>query len=651
MTVAHKVNGCCPLDCQDTCAWVATVEGGQVVRVEGARDHPFTRGTLCAKVNDYEKRTYGPDRLLYPLKRTGSKGSGQFEQISWDKAIDTIANRFQEIIDKHGPEALMPLNYLGSMGVVQRQALMRLFHTLGATQFHGNICGAAGAVLDAEGHPQGFDPEEMVLSRLIILWGSNDLTTCHHHFYFMKEARRRNGARLICIDPRLTRTGKACDEHFQIRPGTDMILAYGMAQVMLEEGLADLEFAGEVASDLDNYIQQVSEWTPDRVAAICGLEADEVKRLAREFGTARPAVIRSGIAPQQSVHGEAFVRSISALVIFGGHWRQPGGGLMIDASPVFYDEQAARPDLMPGEPRSLDMARLGEILTSQSLEPPIMGLMIWGTNPAVVQPNVGLTREGLARDDLFTVVLEHFLNDTARYADIVLPSTTQLEHFDIQGAWGHHYISLNHPAVPPLGEAKSHGEVMRLLAKSMGLRHPALQESDEQIAASALPPEVNLDRLKAQGWVKQSPGRPEFGPERAKLRLAGGMPEPVAPPDTEMLQLLMPKSHYFLNSSFANMSRQRKAERRPTLEMSPDDAAAQGLSDGAEITIKNSQGEFKAWLKVTDTIRPGVVALPGKWWSLPAGTGALANILTPSSWSPGGQPAYNETFVEVRGVT
>ncbi len=651
MTVAHKVKGCCPVDCQDTCAWVATVEDGQVVRVEGARDHPFTRGTLCAKVNDYQKRTYGPDRLLYPLQRTGSKGSGQFEQISWDTAIDTIANRFQQIIDKHGPEALMPHNYLGSMGVAQRQALMRIFHALGASQFHGNICGAAGGVLAAEGHPIGFDPEEMALSHLIILWGSNDLTTCHHHFYFIKEARRRNGARLICIDPRLTRTAKACDEHLQIRPGTDMILAYGMAQVMLEEGLPDLEFAGEVASDVDDYIQQVSEWTPDRVAAVCGLEADQVKRLALDFGNARPALIRSGIGPQQSVHGEAFVRSISALAIFGGHWRQPGGGLFIEDAPVFYDARAARPDLMPGEPRSLDMARVGEILTNQRLDPPIMGLMIWGTNPAVVQPNVALTREGLAREDLFTVVLEHFLNDTARYADIVLPSTTQLEHFDIQGSWGHNYISLNHPAVPPLGEAKSHGEVMRLLAKSMGLCHPALQESDEQIAASALPPEVDLGRLKAQGWVKQSPGRPEFGPERAKLRLAGGVPEPVAPPDTKMLQLLTPKSHYFLNSSFANMSRQRRAARRPTLEMNPVDAAARGLSDGTAITVKNSQGELNVWLKVTDTVRPGVVALPGKWWSLPAETGALANLLTPSAWSPGGQPAYNETFVEVSGAT
>lgn len=647
MAKVQQVKGCCPLDCQDTCAWVAHVENGRVIRVEGAPDHPFTRGVLCAKVNDYQERTYAPDRLLHPLRRAGPKGSGRFERITWHEVLETIATHFSQIIEKYGPEALMPLNYLGSMGVVQRRALMRLFHALGATRFHGSVCGAAGNVLEAEGHPRGFDPEEVVHSRFILLWGANILTTSHHHWYFMKEAGKRHGARIICIDPRRTRTANACDEHLSIRPGSDSVLAGGMARVMLEEGLADLEFARGVASDFEAYCEQVRPWTPDRVANVCGVKAADVVRLAREYGRARPAAIRCGIGPQQTVHGEAFVRSLSALAIVGGHWRLPGGGLFIEAYPVIYESRAARPDVAPGNPRSLDMARLGEHLTNKDLAPPIKGLMIWGTNPAVVQPNAGLVRQGLAREDLFTVVLEHFLTDTARYADVVLPSTTQLEHFDLQGAWGHHYISVNNPAIPPLGEAKSHGEVMRLLARRMGLAHPALQESDEEIAAAALPPAVDLETLKANGWYKSSPGRPAFGTERGKLRLAGGVPKPTRPPAPGMLQLLTPKSHYFLNSTFGNMLRQRNAMKRPTLDMNPEDAKERGLEDGQAVVIQNAQGALQVWLRVTDSVHPGVVSLPGKWWSVPGETGAVANLLTPSAWSPGGQPAYNETFVEV----
>ncbi len=271
--------------------------------------------------------------------------------------------------------------------------------------------------------------------------------------------------------------------------------------------------------------------------------------------------------------------------------------------------------------------------------------MIWGTNPAVVQPDVGRVREGLRREDLFTVVLEHFLNDTTRYADIVLPSTTQLEHFDIQGSWGHHYISLNHPAIAPLGQAKSHGAVMRLLAQRMGLGHRALQESDEQIAASALPDDVDLETLKTSGWLKKSPGKPSL--HDAKLRLTEDIPQPVGPPQAGQLQLLTPKSHYFLNSSFANMPRQRKAERRPTLDMNPSDAAERGLSDGQQVLVRNEQGTLTVWLSVTEAMHRGVVSLPGKWWSVPPETAAVANMVTPSSWSLGGQPAFNEAFVEV----
>lgn len=644
---AMLIKGCCPLDCQDSCAWVAQVDAGRVIRVDGAGDHPFTRGTLCAKVNDYQARTYAPDRLLYPLRRTGAKGSGAFERISWDVALDTIAARFSRIVQEDGPEALLPVHYLGSMGVLQRHALMRLFHVLGASRCHGSICGAAGNAVAAAGHPRGFDPEDIVHSRFVLVWGANLLTTSHHHFHFLKEAKRLHGARLVCIDPRRTMTARACDEHISIRPGTDHALAAAMAHVMLDEGLADLAFARQTAVDLDAFSDSIRPWTPGRAAETSGVPAARIVTLAREFAAARPATIRSGIAPQQTVGGETFVRGLSALAILGGHWQHPGGGLFIEAAPVLHERAAARPDLGP-RARSLDLARLGEHLTSTSLTPPVKALIVWTMNPAVDQPNVGLVRAGLARSDLFTVVLEHFMTDTARYADLVLPSTTQLEHFDVQGAWGHHYISANNAAIPPVGEARSHSDIMRLLARRMGLDHPALQESDDEMAASTLPPGVSLGQLCQEGWHKAAPPAPAWG--RLTLRLSGDE-SPSAAPGTDRLQLLAPKSMYFLNSSFGNMPRQRRSMKRPTLEMHHEDAARRGLVHDQEVLVRNAQGTLRAWLHVSDEIHPGVVALPGKWWATPHATSAVVNVLTPSAWSPGGQPAYNDTSVEVVSAT
>jgi anaerobic selenocysteine-containing dehydrogenase len=643
MTDRRLVKGCCPHDCQDTCAWVAHVEDDRVVRVEGAREHPFTRGVLCAKINDYQMRTYAPDRLLFPLRRTGPKGAGEFERISWDSALEIIASRFRAIIAEHGGEALLPLNYLGSMGVVQRRALMRLFHALGASQQTGSICGAAGNVLEAEGHPRGFDPEQIAESRMIIVWGANILTTCHHHWHFIEEARRRHSATVVCVDPRRTRTAERCDRHLAVRPGTDRFLAAGMAHVMFEEQLVDTDFAA-VATDVDALRAEVAPWTPTRTSDACGIAAEDVVRLAREFATARPATIRSGIAPQQTTSGEAFVRSLSALAILGGHWSRPGGGLFIEASPVLHEGRAARPDLAPRPTRRLDLARLGDNLTSTTLAPPIKGLMVFGTNPAVVQADVTRVRAGLARDDLFTVVAEHFLTDTARYADVILPSTTQLEHFDINGAWGHHYVSVNNAAIAPLGETKSHGEMMRLLAARMGLAIPALRESDEEIARSALPDDISLETLKAEGWKKTFPARPDF--TNGTLRVSG-FTDGDAPRRDDRLQLLTPKAHYFLNSSYVNLARQRRGMDRPTLDMNVSDAAARNLSDGDRVTIRNAQGSVTAWLRVGDSVRSGVVSLTGKWWSHPPETSAVTNVLTPSAWAPGGQPAYNDTFVEV----
>lgn len=643
---ATFVRGCCPLDCQDTCSWLAQVENGRVVRVEGRKDHPITRGALCAKVNDYQERTYASDRLLHPLRRVGPKGEGRFERISWDDALDLIAERLRAVIAGDGPEAILPVNYFGSMGVVQRRALMRVFHALGASRFHGNVCGAASAVLANDGQPIGFDPEDQVHARFVLMWGSNLLSTAHHAFHFIDQARKRNGARVVAIDPIRTRTARVCDEHVSIRPGTDGVLAAGMARVMLAEGLADLEFAGSVVDDLDEFRSSVERWTPDRVEAETDVPAETVVRLAREFAVARPALIRCGVALQQTVGGEETVRTLSALAILGGHWKVKGGGLFVEASPVLDNVAAERRDLRPSEGRSLDMARLGEHLTNPDLDPPIRALVVWTMNPAVTQIDAGSVRRGLLRDDLFTVVIDHFMTDTARYADVVLPSTTQLEHFDILGSWGHHYISLNEPAVAPLGESLSHGEIARCLAARLGLAHPALRESDEEIAASALPPGITLEMLRERGFVKSPPNPPRF---EHRVRITGNVDAPPRPvPGT--YQLLTPKSHFFLNSTFANMPRQRGAMGRPTLEMHPADAAQAGLADGDQVEIANERGALRAWLKVSDGLHRGVVDLPGKWWAEPTETSAVANLLSGPAWAPHGQPAYNDVFVEVRRV-
>jgi anaerobic selenocysteine-containing dehydrogenase len=649
MAERHSVKGCCPLDCQDTCAWVAEVEDGRVTSVRGAKNHPFTRGVLCAKANDYETRTYAADRLLHPLRRVGAKGAGQFERVSWDTAVDLVAKRFSAVIDEHGQEALLPHRYMGSMGVVQVRAPMRLFHALGASRQAGAPCSVPAVAVEAEGLPFGFDPEEMAESRFILLWGVNMLTTCHHHWHFVQEARDRHDARVVCIDPIRTRTAQQSDEHVQPRPGSDAVLAAGMGRVMLEEGLADLEFARRACTDFEDLADQFAPWTPNRVAEVCDVAAETVVRLAREFAAARPAVIRAGVGPQQIAQGEAFIRGLHTLAILGGHWKRRGGGVVAIAFPDMNDEYAERADLIPtGQtPRQLDMARLGETLTDPSLDPSVMGLMIWGTNPAVIQPDAGRVRRGLAREDLFTVVIEHFMTDTARYADIVLPSTTQLEHFDVLGAWGHQYITINQPAVAPLGESRSHGEIMRTLAQAMGLDHPALRESDEEIAGSALPPGLEMASLKQTGWVKIDKPRPQL--DGAGLRLARGVPLPPARPAAGMLQLLTPKAHYFLNSSFVNQPRQRRAQGRPTLDMAPADATDRGLQDGQRVRLRNAQGTIPATLRITDAVAPGVVALPGKWWALPEEDGAVANLLCPAAWSPGGEPAFNDTFVEVVG--
>lgn len=639
-----QVKGCCPLDCQDSCAWQARVDAQGQIRVEGAKDHPVTRGVLCAKVKDYETRLTAPARLLQPMRRSGPKGSGQFVPVTWDAALDEIATRFNAIIAAHGAEALLPFHYLGTQGVVQRLALMRVFHALGASQPVGGVCAVSASTLMAEGHPIGVDPEETPDAELVILWGQNVLSTAHHQWHFIDAARRR-GAKIVAIDPCRTRTAKQCDMHLAPLPGTDAVLAAAIGRHLLETGQADLAFAGQWIADLDGYRRAVAPWDFAAAAAATGLPPEDIEALAEMFAAARPAMIRAGIAPQQGQNGEAFVRGLSAIAMLGGHWQRRGGGLSILSLAALNENRAARPELLRGAPRRLDIARLGEHL--DSADPPVMGLMVWSANPAATQIDAPRVKQGLLREDLFTVVADHFMTDTARHADIVLPATTQFEHLDVQGAWGHHYVLANLPVIAPMGEARSSGAIMRGLAAKLGLDDPVFRESDREIAASALPDGWDFDALAAEGWRKSSPSQPFTDSASAKLRISDG---PVTAPERPAaLQLLSPKSHYFLNSTFANMPRHQVSQGEPAIALHPDDAARFGLQSGMRVRVSNGAEALAFVLRVSETMRPGVAAIEGKWWESERPLAAM-NRLTPSRWSPAGQPAYNEVFVTLEAL-
>jgi anaerobic selenocysteine-containing dehydrogenase len=636
------VKGCCPLDCQDSCAWVARVEDGRVVRVEGAKDHPITRGVLCAKVRDYEARLTAPDRLLHPLRRTGPKGSGQFTRITWDEALAEIASRFRAIIAEYGGEALLPFCYLGSMGAVQRFAPMRIFNALGSSRTQGGVCSASASALGREGHPVALDPTEASDARLIVLWGQNVLTTSHHHWHFIAEARKK-GARIIAIDPRVTRTTKQCDLHLAPVPGSDAVLAAAVGRHLLATGRADRELAEMWVADLADYEKAVAPWTFDKAAAATGLAADAIAGFAEDFAAAKPALIRGGVGLQQSANGETVVRALSALTILGGHWRQRGGGLFFFSFPDYDEGLAERADLRPSPARKVPGARLAEVLTDQTLAPPIKGFMVWSANPAATQIDGRRMAQGLLREDLFTVVADHFLSDTARFADIVLPATTQLEHLDVQGAWGHDYVLANMPAVPPMGEARSSGAIMRGLAEKLGLDHPALREGDAEIAAATMPEGWSLAELQAAGWRRTPQKRPAIVAREEKLRISDGPISAPPPLSAQHLQLLTPKGHFFLNTTFANMARQRQSEGEPTLQMNAADATARGLTGGANVVVRAGSRRVGVKLSVGTTVRPGVVALEGKWWN----ADFPVNGLSPSRWSPANEPAYNDVFVTV----
>jgi anaerobic selenocysteine-containing dehydrogenase len=667
---------------------LVTVEDGRAVKVAGDPDHPFTNGFLCTKVNRYVERTYHRDRLLHPMRRVGRKGRGEFERISWTEALAEIAERLGAIArSPDGAQAILPYSYAGTMGMLQGSSLdRRFFHTLGASKLDRTICSMAGTVgmRMTVGANIGGDVEGMPESDLILLWGTNTLTSNPHMWPFVLRARER-GAKVIAIDPIRTRTAAQCDEWLAIRPGTDAALALGMMHVLFERGMEDRDFLARHTIGEGELRGRVKEYPPERVAQITGLSADTIVALAERYGRSRAAFIRVNYGLQRHAGGGMAVRTIACLPAIVGHWRRAGGGVNLSTSANFtFDKQTLeRPDLSPPV-RTINMIRLGDALTLPDAGvggPPVRALVVYNSNPAAVAPDRNAVLAGLQREDLFTVVLEHFQTDTADWADIVLPATTQLEHWDVHLAYGHHYVTLNRPSIEPLGEAKPNTEIFRLLARAMQLTGAALQDDDMTLIRQTLASKteklrgVSVETLLERGWMRLNvptpylpfaegefltpSGKCEFYSER--LKEMGLDPVPTYTPPYESperdpsrvakfpLTLISSPAHQFLNSTFVNIDSLRRAAREPECIVHPADAERRGIGAGMRVAICNDRGAFTAVARVESTIREGVVWAPSIWWGKLTPDGANANQTTSQRETDMGHgPVFYDNQVDVR---
>ncbi len=669
----RTVHAACPHDCPDTCAIRVTVEDGVAVRLQGDPDHPPTHGALCTKVSRYAERVYHPDRLLYPLRRSGPKGSGRFERVSWDDALDAIVARLGEIAQRN-PEAILPYSYSGTLGMVQGEAMAaRFFNRLGASRLDRTICASAGsAALGATyGAGVGMRVEKFVDSRLILIWGSNSIASSVH-FWSFAQAAKRNGAKLVCIDPRRTETADKCHEHLAILPGTDAALALGLIQQLIEHDWLDHDYIERYTDDWPALRARALPWTPERAAAVCGVTASSIRALARDYGTQRPAAIRLNYGMQRVRGGGSAVRLIAALPCLTGAWRDPAGGLLLSSSgwaPV-RKRALERPELLRGVyPRTINMSTIGDDLLrpeSAGFGPRIDAVIVYNSNPVAVAPESAKVVRGFEREDLFTVVMEQFQTDTADYADYVLPATTQLEHFDVHKSYGHTYLLVNEPAIAPRGESKPNTEVFRELARRMGFTEECFRDTDVEIGSQAFGGDTDFERLRHDGWldlpVPAAPfaeggfptqnGRAQFAPTGL------GVADFIAPYESVQsspelaarypLAMISPPARHFLNSSFVNVASLRSIEGEPLLEIHPDDAARRGIDDGAIVRTFNDRGEYHCKANVTDRARPGVVIGLGVWWRKFGPNGTNANELTHQGLTDMGRAAtFYDCLVEV----
>jgi len=668
---------------------LVTVDDGRATRIAGDPDHPFTQGFLCTKVAKYLERTYHPDRLAYPQIRVGAKGEGRFRRATWEEAIALIAERLNAIIaSPDGPQAILPYSYAGTMGLIQGEGMAsRFFRRIGASFLDRTICSSAGAeALNLTyGTRMGTDPESVPEAKLILLWGTNTLTSNPHLWPFIRRARA-NGAPVICIDPLRTRTAAASDEHIAIRPGTDAALALGMMHILFRDGMEDRQYLDEMTIGWEKLRARVlAEYTPERVAATCRLPVETIERLGTLYGTTRTTFIRLNYGLQRHAGGGSAVRAISLLPAITGAWNEAGGGCQLSSSGTFAMNSAAleRTDLGNHSARTINMTRLGEALTETD-DPPLKAMIVYNSNPGSIAPDRETVLRGLRRDDLFTVVLEHFQTDTADYADVLLPATTQLEHVDLHKAYGHLYAMYNKQSIAPVGEALPNSEIFRRIAAAMHLDYPDLRESDDELMRAALTGTgevmdgVTLEALKEHGSVrlnlpsphlpfrrgttlKTPSGRIEIESQQVAALGLDPLPSFVPPYESEErdpelarrfpLTLISPPAHSFLNSTFVNVASLRRAAGEPTLEIHADDARTRAIADGSRVKVFNDRGTFTADAVVTERVRPGVVSAPSVWWGRLTSDGANANQTTSQALTDIGRGAtFYDNLVEVAPV-
>jgi anaerobic selenocysteine-containing dehydrogenase len=681
------VHAACPHDCPDACAVLITVEEGRATRIQGDPAHPVTRGFLCAKVAKYVERVYSPARVLYPMKRVAPKGLGgpdAFKRIRWDEALDTIASRFRAVADEFGPEAILPYSYGGTLGTIQGSVMdHRFFHRLGASQLDRTICSSAGgdALISVTGAKLGTDPEQFRHSRYIIAWGANIHGNNIHLWPFIEEARR-NGAKLVVIDPYLTRTARSADWYLPINPGTDAALALGMMNVIIGEGLYDAAYVAAHTEGFDELRERAAEYTPEKVERWTGISVGDIRTLAREYATSRPAVIRVNYGVQRCENGGMAVRAISMLPCITGAWKDCGGGLQLSTSGAFPLNKTAlkRPDLMRKalgrEARILNMSELGRLLNDATLAPPIKALFVFNSNPAAVCPDQSKVVAGLKREDLFTVVHEQFLTDTTDYADIVLPATTFFEHRDLQTAYGHYYLQASDQAIDPLGEARSNADVFRALAAKMGFDDECFRESDDEIMDAALSSShpwiegITRERLLREHSVKLSfagadegvpflPFAEGFATASGKAALRSEdfpMAAIFAPPSESRhselaakypLELLPRKADNYLNSTFCNLPGHQRLESEDALEISAADATVRGIVEGDTVRVFNDRGELRLKARIGSKVQAGVVAARLNWAKSDP-QHKNVNVLTSLRLTDfGGGPTFYSTLVEV----
>ena len=658
------VHGACPHDCPDTCAWLVTVDDeGRVVKFEGDPDHPFTQGALCSKLKRYPDRVFSKDRILHPLRRTGAKGDGQFERISWDAALDEIVLRLQETVAKHGPLAAMPYNFAGTIGMLQRYAGEQFFQRLGATEILGDICGATAfdAAASVIGPMDPMQPEDLEHSRFILIWGANTVATNVHMWSGPMKKARRAGAKIVVVDPIKTPTAAHSDWHVQPRPGTDAALALAMMHIIVRDDLHDKECVEQHTLGFEKLCERIAEYPPERAAEITGIAVEDIEQLAHEYATTRPSVIRSLVGMERYSNGDTSVRAVVCLPALIGGWRERGGGLCTFTLCAFFEAvdhtvMMASAELPPRD-RKISLSQLGIALTDPAMDPPIDWLMVYNSNPVVTAPNQNLTIKGLKRDDLFTVVHEHFMTDTTLYADIVLPATTQFEHLELMPSWGTTYIALNPPAIEPLGEAIPNTELFRRLSLRMGFTEPCLHLSDEERIRRMLDTGspylegITYERLERDGWAALNMGdyRPltegRFATPSGKcefysetLAEAGRDPLPTYEPLAEHdhgnghdapLHLVTAKISHFLNSEYVNLRHRGTIKHRPEVAINPADARTRDIVSGDMVRVFNRYGEVHVRASVSNVTARGVAYLPFNWWPATTANGASANALTP----------------------